>query len=464
MATIVGNPDQTFNDLGLPDSQKFEINSILLFVGDSSSIELKTPGTFEELVVNEDIFSPAATGYILITDTLGLIENININGFCKLAVKFSKAGSNDPNAFSRIFRIYKIGERFQISRAKEKYAMYFCSEELIMSEQMKVAKSYPNTQIHQIMYDVLFNRMKTPLTKVGTFEDTLGYYCFIIPNLKPFEAFSWLSTYAQPTSQSSVGADMLFYENRNGFNFRSLQSIMKTPVYNTYNYSPKNIGASTRTNISGIIAYKFVNTFDSLRMIGAGGYANKLISLDPILRQVITTPFNYNNYKGNKLNNFGTLSSSQNRLGKNAGEMSDSVVKVATGNKNQLNSLSIANVPNGQSTVVQDIGIEKYVPNRTAQLALINQIKIQFSVPGDPGLSIGRVITLNIPSYAYNGNPNSSNLDKYFTGNYLVSAVKHVMNKEGIYQCMVEAISDSTSTQQVSGSINDSLSQYLNNQ
>ena len=78
MATIVGNPDQTFNDLGLPDSQKFEINSILLFVGDSSSIELKTPGTFEELVVNEDIFSPAATGYILITDTLGLIENINI--------------------------------------------------------------------------------------------------------------------------------------------------------------------------------------------------------------------------------------------------------------------------------------------------------------------------------------------------------------------------------------------------
>ena len=257
---------------------------------------------------------------------------------------------------------------------------------------------------------------------------------------------------------------MLFYENRNGFNFRSLQSIMKTPVYNTYNYSPKNIGASTRTNISGIIAYKFVNTFDSLRMIGAGGYANKLISLDPILRQVITTPFNYNNYKGNKLNNFGTLSSSQNRLGKNAGEMSDSVVKVATGNKNQLNSLSIANVPNGQSTVVQDIGIEKYVPNRTAQLALINQIKIQFSVPGDPGLSIGRVITLNIPSYAYNGNPNSSNLDKYFTGNYLVSAVKHVMNKEGIYQCMVEAISDSTSTQQLSGSINDLLTQYLNNQ
>ena len=132
---------------------------------------------------------------------------------------------------------------------------------------------------------------------------------------------------------------------------------------------------------------------------------------------------------------------------------------MATSNAGQADSPYLKETP---GAVAKNIAIETYVPNRTAQMALINQVKVEFSVPGDPGLSVGRIVTLNLPSYAYDGNPNSSNLDKYFTGKYLVSAVKHTMDKNGIYNCIVEAISDSLSSAPVSGTVNSALTNQLN--
>lgn len=464
----IGNPEQSFVSYGVADSQQFTISSILLILNDTSSVDIKF--ATEELVFYEDIFSPAASGYVLITDASGWIENLNINGFNKVQVTFSKVGSDDPNAFKRLFRVYKIGERYQISRSKEKYALHFCSEELIINEQIKIVRSYPNTQISTIIYSILTGDLGAPgpgesITKIGTIEDTSGYYSFIIPNIKPFEAFSWLSTYAQPSDKRYIGADMLFYENRNGYNFRSLQSIMNDPVYNTYNYSPKNIsGVSLGFSLSGIISYKFTNTFDLLKTVSSGGYANKLLSLDPLLRQTKTTEFNYDNYAGSKLNKYGTSSPQTNRFGKTVSSTSSAVYKVATSNKNQLTSLNITSNATGLSSVVPDIAIDVYIPNRTAQMSMINQIKIEFSIPGDPGLSVGRVVKLNIPSLSYDGNENSLNLDKYFTAKYIISKVKHVMDNKGIYNCVCEAITDSTSNPVLAGNINSSLSSKLNNQ
>jgi hypothetical protein len=72
-------------------------------------------------------------------------------------------------------------------------------------------------------------------------EETTGMSNLIMPKLRPFEAISWLSNYARPQSTGTVGADMLFFETKNGFNFRSLQSMYKDDVYATYKYQAKNI-------------------------------------------------------------------------------------------------------------------------------------------------------------------------------------------------------------------------------
>jgi hypothetical protein len=63
-------------------------------------------------------------------------------------------------------------------------------------------------------------------------QQTEGLYDFVIPYKKPFEAINWLSNYA--TAVGKEGADFLFYENSEGFNFFSLQNLFTQAPYTTY--------------------------------------------------------------------------------------------------------------------------------------------------------------------------------------------------------------------------------------
>ena len=248
---------------GITSPEQFTIDSVMLILNDGTTFELKP--SILELSLYEDLFSPTASGYVLITDSSGFIQNLNISGFNFIQVQFNKTGSSDPSAYKRFFRVYKIGERYQSSRQNESIPIYFCSEERIISDQIKVAKSYPLKRIDEVIKQILTESMGVNTKKINQIEQTLGQYSFIVPNLKPFEAISWLSTYAQPQSTQFVGADMLLYEDRYGYNFRSLQSLMSDNVYRTFNYSPQNVkGTKINFDFNAILAYRYKQTFNSL--------------------------------------------------------------------------------------------------------------------------------------------------------------------------------------------------------
>ena len=435
---------------GITDPQQFIISSIALILDNSTSFELKP--SLLELSIYEDLFSPASSGYVMVTDSVGFIEKFNITGFNFIEVSFNKVGIDDKQKYVRIFRVYKIGERIQSSRSNETYAIYFCSEELFLSEQTKIAKAFPNKTIDEVVMSILSNTLKTPSKKIGNIEKTKGYTSFIVPNLKPFEAINWLSTYAQPSETEFKGADMLFFENRDGYNFRSIQSMITDTVYNSYNYSPQNLDRTSEDinfNFSAILSYKFFDTFDSLKMINSGGYANQVLHIDPLLRTSEVTKFNYDNYfqQAGTLNKYPISSQAPNRLGKKVADTSEAVYKVAVSNSQQRNFPSITQTNTGLASTSPSIDIEVYIPNRTAQLAIINYSKVEVLVPGDPSLSVGRVVRLNLPSLSDDKNPKENSLDKYNSGNYLVSAVRHKMDVRGVYQCLFEAIKDTISSQ-----------------
>jgi hypothetical protein len=275
-----------------------------------------------------------------------------------------------------------------------------------------------------------------------------------------------MSTYAQPAT-GTTGADMIFYENTDGFNFRSLQSIITDTPYGNgraYNYSPQNVsGTNINYDIYTIISYKFIQVFDTLQSITDGAFANKLISLDPLLRTANTTSFNYNDTTGpvqptngeilqpyfqnaKTLNRYPLAVEMNNRLNKTVSQSYDAVVKVLTSNMHERKDPRITASATTLNTTVPNIGIETYIPNRTAQLSLINQVKLEVIIPGDPGMSVGRVVTLNIPNYRGDASKQTAGLDSYFSGNYIVTAVRHKMDIRGIYNCILEVCSDSVSS------------------
>jgi len=73
-------------------------------------------------------------------------------------ISFDKPGLDNP--IERVFRIFKVSERMLVKEQTEQYAVHFCSEEILLSEQHKVSKSYPGKNIVEIVQDILTNTLK----------------------------------------------------------------------------------------------------------------------------------------------------------------------------------------------------------------------------------------------------------------------------------------------------------------
>jgi hypothetical protein len=306
-----------------------------------------------------------------------------------------------------------------------------------------VSQSYRNKDIAYNVKDILTNHLQVPKEKIAYIEPTTGVYDFIVPNLKPFDAINWFSTYARPAS-NNPGADMLLYEDKFGYNFRSLQSLFNQPVYNAYGFNPKNIYEKTQTltqKMYNVLTYEIMDSFDTLGAINSGVFGNKLLSVDPLLRRYKITNFDYGAYssKAISLNKFAITNNYTNRFGDGLNQTPEAAYKLVFSNYNQTDATLIKNNP---SAVGHDIFAETYIPYRTAQLPLLNYTRIKISVPGDTGITVGRVITFNLLSK----DPVKKEPDGFYSGNYLVTAVRHLLTVHS-YRTVLELAKDSTVNQ-----------------
>jgi hypothetical protein len=139
--------------------------------------------------------------------------------------------------------------------------------------------------------------------------------------------------------------------------------------------------------------------------------------------------------------------------------MTNSVFKVMTTNAKQRENPLINN-RESLKTIVPSIDIETYIPYRTAQIGLSRSMIVEFTIYGDPNLTIGSKIRLNIPSMSLDDSTGKKANNKYYSGNYLVSAIRHVLNFRGQYLCIVEAVTDSLSERNI---LTDNSSQNIQN-
>jgi len=226
--------------------QSASVDELRIF---ASTGEFDVTKLFTELCFFEDMYSFVVSGYVIIRDGVGLVEKLQLSGKEEIQISFGQVKGGAENIGKlpgnlKKYRIYSIPDRKPVGNQSSEYLkIYFCSKELFDSEQTKVVKSYKGKAIHQIITDILLTQLKVDPKRfdLQNFEKTVGVYDFLIPTLRPFEAISWLCTYAKPLKNGGQGADMLFFETKDGFNYRSLQSMFKEEPYATYKYQAQNI-------------------------------------------------------------------------------------------------------------------------------------------------------------------------------------------------------------------------------
>lgn len=437
-------------------STDFSFGGVVLQTGTGASIDL-TPFLVETSYF-EDIFSCAISGNVVLSDSASVINLAGLNGTEFIRIAFQKLSSNNDKYFiDRTFRVYSVSKRVIDSGNNfENYVINFCSEELLLSEQYRISKSYKNKSISDIIKDILNTFLKVgvdiPGTKSVVLEKTYGTYNFVLPNKKIFETINWLCNYAQPSSQNP-GADMLFFETNVGYQLNSLQTLFTQPPVAVFTNFPKNLpdnndDPTILLEEIEIMSLEVMSSFDTLGAASKGTFFNRVITIDPLTRKTSVADFNYNDYfsKSTSLNKASVTTDYKNRHG---GYMIDAppanlqsgVLRMSTVNSNAASTDYIKSKP---GSVPGDYFIEKTLPFRVSQLELSRYHRLKMTVPGYNELCVGMVINLQIDTTTAVTTVNKTrNPDPVLSGNYLVSSIRHVITGQTTYISIIEIIKES---------------------
>ena len=244
------------NEVGMYGSKDYEIQSLELINSGGQSIDLRS--IFVELQIFQDIYSSVMNGNIVVTDGNDVFSNFYFVGNEYLRIKIDKPGLGRP--LERMFRVYKSSDRHPQNDSGQMYTLHFCSDELISSNQILVSKSYKSSKVKDVVSDILVKELNIDSSRIYKLENSSGNFDFIIPNYRPFEAIQWVTGRAYDQKKFCY----FFFENKNGFNLTSMQTLIKQKPYKTIKYELKNVDRDPANNKDSIDKFEILTDFDML--------------------------------------------------------------------------------------------------------------------------------------------------------------------------------------------------------
>lgn len=417
----------------------------------------------------EDLFSNCITGNVIINDANGYSTTYSWHGEEYISLSFRR--NNQVDWTRGKFKVYSLSDRKLGNDTSEMYVLNFCSEEMLLNEKLRINKTYKETPISSMVEDIAINYLK--IKKPIFTEKTYGKYNITIPNLNPLQAINWLCNIAISDSlpgaaNGDSGATYLFWETKSGYFFKSVLSLLHDSnniyrgIHNAgfYWYGTKNadtnemLGAKLNTGADRpdkaqqIFTYDAINSYNSLDSLKKGMFSNKTISLDLIGRNKQDHKFDYNKYFDYLKNNislyktegkFPILSGSPDRFN-NTDEKYDNVnIRIFHTTTGQNANAFISDNEKG----VKDYKIEKCISYRAAQFALLSHNKLKIVIPGDNILTAGMIIKVYIPSTYINTKTKTNMENKFLSGYYLITALRHSINSIGDFRSILELRKDS---------------------
>ena len=272
-------------------------------------------------------------------------------------------------------------------------------------------------------------------------EETQNVYDIVIPNWKPFDAMNWLAK--RSMAEHRDGANYMFYETRDGFHFRSLESLVEEESVGVYRRRPSDVaeGNPDEEQYRNVNQIEIVNAFDMVANIPNGMYANRLVIHDMINRKTETLDYDYGkeyskmtHVEDNKKTNKWRLSDTQNMRGQGSSMMVHETADELT--SSPLSKQTLVSRFNDTNTYY-----EKTLQNRISQMQQLNNIKLNITISGDTTRKVGDVLDLELPSVETHID-GTVPMDKLYNGRYLVTALRHKIDNAS-HLMVMEVVKDS---------------------
>lgn len=239
----------------------------------------------------EDILSPCVTMTIQVASTYSIFNGLPVRGGEKVALDIETLSGNFTLDGDYAMYVYKVSGIVS-DGAKEYFTLHLCSREALTNETARVQRKYDKKPINDHVTAILRDVLNTKKIKSENIEKTSNSYSFIGTLKKPFHILTWLGPKGIPTTSTSGNngttakgvAGFLFYENRDGFHFRSIDTLVSATKSQTnstsresipkYNYNPGVIESANLKSNFNILNYNFEKNIDLMKSLRVGMYAN----------------------------------------------------------------------------------------------------------------------------------------------------------------------------------------------
>lgn len=170
--------------------------------------------------------------------------------------------------------------------SKEVYFLDFASKEFFANEQQRVIERYEGR-----ISDHVEKIIRSINGKIEKIDPTSSTYNFIGNDRKPFYTCTWLASKAVPDENIGSRAGYLFYQTRDGFNFRSIDSLFeqeptKKYVFNNTGFTPEGFDAN-------ILEVALDEDIDLKQNMTLGTYHNRSIYFDFFSMNYFVTEYKY---------------------------------------------------------------------------------------------------------------------------------------------------------------------------
>jgi hypothetical protein len=378
--------------------------------------------------IYEDIFSPFITGSLTVRESFDLANLFPFIGEEMLTIQISTPALEDKKNIKGSFYIYKMADRVLLSDKQVAYVLHFISPEAIVDLNKKISRGYEGKS-HEIVSSVVKSNLNGLQSSKPVFaEETTKVLKFVSNYWSPIRLIQYCTEGAISTSGAP---NYVFFENRYGFYFTSLDSLNKNGLYQAFTKDSyirdslpdgkdiRNITEDYRRieEISIPVAYDYMDR------IRSGMYASKIVSFDITKKQ-----YKIKNYK---------LSGGSSQLNPNK-MFSSSAISNA--------SSLLINYPRSTANFTDflDVSNYKHIQKRISLMQLAESSKIEITVPGRCDYTAGQKVsvTLNKVQPSDSNDDNDDLIDKMFSGFYLIGAVNHYITRER-HECHMELIKDS---------------------
>lgn len=383
----------------------------------------------------EDLFSPFITGILVFRESLDFTNYFPLVGEEAIELKiFTPTLDDSPDGIIQgKFYVYKMEDVTEVADRSVVYKLHFISMEAITDMNSKASRPYDGV-ISDIVQKILLEDDGLATKKQCNIEPTKNKTKFISNFWSPIKSLIYLTGNAINT----IGAPTyLFYENRNGFNFLSLDYIYIQPLKQTFEYNnPYQLisptGGSSRVpelDYRRIDKLTIPVNHNFIERATGGMYGSRMISYD-------VTAMRYKNAKHSMYADWNDPNK-EIHLNKYAPQ---SKKLLATARSAIFNDV----IQKGTFTGYGNVSNTDITQARVSRLMMAQANKIEITVPGRTDYTVGQVVTVR----AYQKEPmnkedsNEQQKDKLLSGAYLISAINHTITREK-HECHMELIKDS---------------------